>query len=155
MHLTNNGVHFSICLISVNFSEAKELRWGMWFLKYNFLKNLKNKHSLSKAKGQLVSFVTQSFFTLLLIPFFKLSISHDWIYRGSDWSSAKLVRAGAVSFLKITGLIFILGRNFHSSKKNCHCQMVMETLLQQVNVNKDALSKANCCHSNKMLSIFK
>lgn len=126
----------------------------MWFLKHDFFKNLKNKHSLSKAKGQLVRFVTQSFLTLLLIPL-KLSISHDWNYRGSYWNSAKSVGAGAVSFLKITGLIFILYRNFHSSKKNCHCQMVMETLLQQVNVNKDALSKANCCHSNRMLSIFK
>lgn len=80
------------------------------------LKNLKNKHSLSKAKGQLVRFVTQSVLTLLLTPF-KLSISHDWNYRGSDWNSAKSVGAGAVSFLKITGLIFILYRNFHSSKK--------------------------------------
>lgn len=112
-HLTNNGVHFAICLISMNFSEAEELRWGMWFLKHDSAKlsswkKLKTKHSVSKVKRQLVSFVTQSFFTLLLIPFFKLSISHDWIYRGSDWNSAKSVRAGAVSFLKITGLIFIL-----------------------------------------------
>lgn len=44
---------------------------------------------------------------------------------------------------------------FSLKQKNCHCQMVMEALLQQGNVNKDALSKANCCHSDRMLSIFK
>lgn len=44
---------------------------------------------------------------------------------------------------------------FSLKQENCHCQMVMEALLQQGDVNKDALSKANCYHSYRMLSIFK
>lgn len=44
---------------------------------------------------------------------------------------------------------------FSLKQENCHCQMVMEALLQQGDVNKEALSKANCYHSYRMLSIFK
>jgi len=38
---------------------------------------LKNKPFLSKARGQLISFVTQPIFTLLLVPFIKISKSRD------------------------------------------------------------------------------